>query len=464
MLARASSRAIILIHDFEIPAYRAELAITASCSQIVEHPCEACDGVGRVVESREIDVEIPAGIHDGQRIRVSGHGHAGALGGRAGDVYVLVRVKPDPRFVREGNDIYSQVDLTIVEAALGATMTVETIDGAIELELPAGVQPGEVRVLRGKGMPVLQGFGRGDHRVLVNVSVPRHVVRRAAPPAGGLRGGERRAHLSPRRELLREAEERVPLTGLRRVAVEVGAARLEEARATMLELFPAGFEEVDRPGGSIELAAYTDAAGEERLWHFFGGVHAADVEAGWEDRWRAFHRPVTVGALWVGPPWETPPGGTLAVVVDPGRAFGTGSHPTTQLCLRFLQEPRARVAARRRLRLGCALDRRGAARVRAGRRRRHRGAVDRGDARERPRERRRGARPASSRPTSRCRRPRSRSPTSRSTRCRRCPAASTPQTLVTSGYFASEQPELAGYRHVDRSALEGWASDVYVRA
>ncbi|HEY8646746.1 MAG TPA: molecular chaperone DnaJ [Gaiellaceae bacterium] len=143
---------------------------------IVEHPCPDCDGAGRTVESRELSVDIPAGIHDGQRIRVSGEGHAGALGGRAGDVYVLVHVKPDPRFVREGNDIYSQVDLTIVQAALGATMSVETLDGASELELPAGVQPGEVRVLKSKGMPVLQGFGRGDHRVLVNVSVPRHVT------------------------------------------------------------------------------------------------------------------------------------------------------------------------------------------------------------------------------------------------------------------------------------------------
>jgi molecular chaperone DnaJ len=143
---------------------------------IVEHPCTDCDGAGRTIESRELSVDVPAGIHDGQRIRVSGEGHAGALGGRSGDVYVLVHVKPDPRFVREGNDIYSQVDLTIVQAALGATMTVETIDGTVELELPAGVQPGEVRVLKSKGMPVLQGFGRGDHRVLVNVSVPRHVT------------------------------------------------------------------------------------------------------------------------------------------------------------------------------------------------------------------------------------------------------------------------------------------------
>jgi len=144
--------------------------------QIVEHPCEECHGVGRVSETKTLDVDVPAGIHDGQRIRVSGEGHAGALGGRAGDVYVLVRVNPDPRFVREGNDIYSQVDLTIVEAALGATMTVETLEGETELGLPAGTQPGEVRVLRGKGMPVLQGFGRGDHRVLVNVSVPRRIT------------------------------------------------------------------------------------------------------------------------------------------------------------------------------------------------------------------------------------------------------------------------------------------------
>jgi molecular chaperone DnaJ len=144
--------------------------------EIVEHPCRACDGAGRVVERREVAVDVPAGIHDGQRIRLSGEGHAGASGGRAGDVYVLVRVAADPRFVREGNDIYSQVDLTIVQAALGATLEVETLDGPVELELPAGVQPGEVRVLRGKGMPVLQGFGHGDHRVLVNVSVPRRLT------------------------------------------------------------------------------------------------------------------------------------------------------------------------------------------------------------------------------------------------------------------------------------------------
>ncbi|HZB86864.1 MAG TPA: molecular chaperone DnaJ [Gaiellaceae bacterium] len=140
--------------------------------EIVETPCEDCAGSGRVTEQRELEVQIPPGIHDGQRIRLSGEGHAGVLGGRAGDVYVLVRVRPDPRFVREGNDIIATVDLTMTQAALGTTVTVPTLNGDVELEFKPGTQPGEIRVLRGKGMPVLQGFGRGDHRLLVNVAVP----------------------------------------------------------------------------------------------------------------------------------------------------------------------------------------------------------------------------------------------------------------------------------------------------
>jgi DnaJ-class molecular chaperone len=97
-------------------------------------------------------------------------------GAMIGDVYVQVHVKPDPRFVREGDDIFSTVDLTITDAALGVTVTVPTLDGDIELEFDEGTQPGEVRVLRGRGMPVLQGFGRGDQRILVNVAVPRNLT------------------------------------------------------------------------------------------------------------------------------------------------------------------------------------------------------------------------------------------------------------------------------------------------
>ena len=144
--------------------------------RIVEHPCEACSGAGRTLEERGLDVEIPPGIHDGQRIRLSGEGHAGTLGGQAGDVYVLVRIRPHERLVREGDDVYSTVDLTMTEAALGARSTISTLEGEEELDFEAGTQPGSVRVLRGRGMPVLQGFGRGDHRVLVNVVVPRQLT------------------------------------------------------------------------------------------------------------------------------------------------------------------------------------------------------------------------------------------------------------------------------------------------
>jgi molecular chaperone DnaJ len=143
--------------------------------RIVEEPCRECDGSGRVVEERTLEVAIPAGIHDGQRIRLTGEGHAGALGGRSGDAYVQVQVRPDPRFVREGNDVFSTVDLTITQAALGARVQIPTLDGDTELEFEPGTQPGEIRVLGGRGMPVLQGFGRGDHRVLVNVTVPRQL-------------------------------------------------------------------------------------------------------------------------------------------------------------------------------------------------------------------------------------------------------------------------------------------------
>jgi molecular chaperone DnaJ len=144
--------------------------------KLIEHPCEQCNGAGRVIEERTLEVEIPAGIHDGQRIRLSGEGHAGSAGARSGDVYVEVHVRPDERFVREGNDIYTTVDLTITQAALGANLTVPTLSGDTEMTFDPGTQPGEIVVLRGRGLPVLQGFGRGNQRVLVNVTVPRRLT------------------------------------------------------------------------------------------------------------------------------------------------------------------------------------------------------------------------------------------------------------------------------------------------
>ena len=105
----------------------------------------------------------------------------------------------------------------------------------------------------------------------------------------------------------------------------------------MLELFPEGFEEVDGHDG-VELVAYTDGAGQERFAAVFGAVAGRDIPSDWHDRWRLFHRGARVGPLWVGPPWEESPPDLIPVVVDPGRAFGTGAHPTTRLCLELLAE------------------------------------------------------------------------------------------------------------------------------
>jgi ribosomal protein L11 methyltransferase len=103
----------------------------------------------------------------------------------------------------------------------------------------------------------------------------------------------------------------------------------------MLELFPEGYTE-QADGDATELVAFTDEAGAKRLRARFGEALVERVPEGWEDEWKHFHRPVEVGSLWIGPPWESPTPGLLPVVIDPGRAFGTGAHPTTQLCVEFL--------------------------------------------------------------------------------------------------------------------------------
>jgi ribosomal protein L11 methyltransferase len=117
--------------------------------------------------------------------------------------------------------------------------------------------------------------------------------------------------------------------------VRIPRERAEQARAAMLALFPEGFEEVEHDA-DLELAAYASAGVEERFWQTFGPGRVADVEDGWEEAWRRFHRPVRVGPLWVGPPWEEPDPGALPIVIDPGLAFGTGAHATTRLCLDLL--------------------------------------------------------------------------------------------------------------------------------
>jgi molecular chaperone DnaJ len=145
--------------------------------RVAREPCKVCRGRGRRVERNKVSVDVPAGIADGQRIRIAGRGHAGERGGPPGDLYVLVRVREDPRFVRDGDDLVTAVDVSAPLAALGTTVEVPTVDGSVELEIPSGIQPNESLVIRGAGMPALRGHRRGNLRVVVNVVVPRHLDR-----------------------------------------------------------------------------------------------------------------------------------------------------------------------------------------------------------------------------------------------------------------------------------------------
>ena len=143
--------------------------------RVPKEPCKACRGRGRRVERQTLSVDVPAGIADGQRIRLGGRGHAGEQGGPPGDLYVLLRVAEDERFLRDGDDLVTVVDVAAPLAALGTTLDVPTLDEPIPLDIPAGTQPHDTLVLRGLGMPALRGRRKGDLRVVVNVVIPRRL-------------------------------------------------------------------------------------------------------------------------------------------------------------------------------------------------------------------------------------------------------------------------------------------------
>ena len=143
---------------------------------IPEKPCDECHGRGRTAVRRNLTIDVPAGIADGQRVRLTGKGHDGERGGPPGDLYVHVEVAEDERFVRDGNDLITVVDVPAPAAALGATLAVPTLEGDEEVQVPAGTQPGEVIRLAGRGMPSLGRGRRGDQRVVVNVVVPRRLT------------------------------------------------------------------------------------------------------------------------------------------------------------------------------------------------------------------------------------------------------------------------------------------------
>ncbi len=143
--------------------------------RVPSQPCAECAGRGRRAQRRTLEVDVPAGIADDQRIRLAGRGHAGERGGPPGDLYLLVGVTADERFLRDGSDLVTVVDVPAPAAALGTSVRVPTLDGEQEVDVPAGTQPGTVVTLGGQGMPTLGRGRHGDQRVVLNVVIPRNL-------------------------------------------------------------------------------------------------------------------------------------------------------------------------------------------------------------------------------------------------------------------------------------------------
>jgi molecular chaperone DnaJ len=152
----------------------------AQCSgsgQIVRNPCQACRGTGRMVQERRVTVRIPAGIADGQRLRLHGEGEHGALGGPSGDLYVVIHVTPHPAYRREEDDLYIEIAAPFHVMAMGGTFNVDAPGGPIAVEVSAGTPSGTVKTFRGKGMPNVSGRGKGAFHVRLVVDVPKRLTK-----------------------------------------------------------------------------------------------------------------------------------------------------------------------------------------------------------------------------------------------------------------------------------------------
>ncbi|RJQ51759.1 MAG: molecular chaperone DnaJ [Actinobacteria bacterium] len=143
--------------------------------QVIESPCPDCEGQGRTTVTDKIEVEVPSGIPGGATLRVPGKGESGYKGGRPGDLYVLVHVRPHELFHREGDDVWAQLPITVTQAALGAQLTVPTLHGETTLKVPAGTQTGTQFRLKNKGVPHIRGRGTGDQVIEVVVETPKRL-------------------------------------------------------------------------------------------------------------------------------------------------------------------------------------------------------------------------------------------------------------------------------------------------
>ena len=153
-------------------------AMARTCPQcggagkVIKDPCATCNGAGRVREEKNLSVKVPAGVDEGSRLRVAAEGESGINGGPSGDLYVFISVADHPKFTRRDYDIHSEEAISFTQAALGAEIKADTLDGPETLRIPSGTQPNQVFRLRGKGVQFLQGTGRGDHYVHVSVRIP----------------------------------------------------------------------------------------------------------------------------------------------------------------------------------------------------------------------------------------------------------------------------------------------------
>ncbi|NLA60745.1 MAG: J domain-containing protein [Firmicutes bacterium] len=146
--------------------------------RVIEKPCKECAGRGNVSRTRTVTVKVPPGADSGLRLRLQGQGNAGLRGGPQGDLYVVVFVRQHERFQRQGDDLILDQVVSFPLAAIGGTVVVKGIDGELEMDVPAGTQPGAVLRLRGKGMPRLRSKGRGDMLVRISVRVPTKLTSR----------------------------------------------------------------------------------------------------------------------------------------------------------------------------------------------------------------------------------------------------------------------------------------------
>ncbi len=145
---------------------------------VITDPCAKCKGEGRILRQRTVDANVPAGVEDGTRIRFAGAGEVGQFGGPAGDLYVVLHVKEHPFFEREGNDLHCVVPISVTQAAMGAEIRVPTMEGEHTLKVPEGTQPGTTFRIRNKGVPVLNGHGKGDLYVQARVQIPSRLSKR----------------------------------------------------------------------------------------------------------------------------------------------------------------------------------------------------------------------------------------------------------------------------------------------